>query len=710
MTVAVRRVSVLLHYGFWIGLALLTLAYLAYFADHAANLLGFTPPLDYGEGPLLAQVEQLRAGTPIWQLYADPQAPPYLVVNYPPVYLICSALLADLLGSTLLAGRLVALAATLGSVVALALLQLQVAGSVRRRWPALLALLFLTVPVVREWSVLMRVDLLGVCLGLWGLVVVSGGRRVDLAGGPAPLRAGLAALLLLLAIYTKPSLLAAPLAAGGWLAWQTLRAQPGRRAGPFSTLAAFSIVLSLGGGLLFALLEGASGGWFALHAVAANANRWEADLALGFWQEQLRLRWPLLPAALIGAGLLLRRYRHGADPVQRLWLPLLYLGGGTLTALGVGKVGAYSNYFIEFYAGLIWLAGVAVMLAFSLHRERRRWLTGVTPAVLALLLLASLCYYPPLWDANLLRPAGLVNPSPPRLAFGRYGLWADARREAALLEAQARVAEALTNEIRAMEGPILSDIPGPVIAAGGVSRWQVFEMRQLVDQGLADEQALLIELANGSLPLVLIDYLGNWLGSDLATIVERRYAQDGALGTFDRYRPVATGRLRNLELGFDLPGGGLELVGVRAGIAESLRIEPGAILPVMLEWVRPSGSLPASDLMVVLQLATPDGHPLLETERPLLYGAFPPQAWPVGNTDPASANHWCCRLRCRPANTCSSSGYVVPAAIQTRCSRCCRCECSCKVGATLLKPTGSCLVRSSGPGRPMAAWIGSACP
>ena len=83
----------------WCGIILLGLvvaAELAFFALHAAHLLSYPYPLDYGEGPLLAQVDLLRAGTPVWRLYGDPGAPPYAVVNYPPVYHLLAALAATL--------------------------------------------------------------------------------------------------------------------------------------------------------------------------------------------------------------------------------------------------------------------------------------------------------------------------------------------------------------------------------------------------------------------------------------------------------------------------------------------------------------------------------------------------------------------------------------------------------------------------------------
>ncbi len=144
-------------------------------------------------------------------------------------------------------------------------------------------LAFLGLPIVREWGALMRVDMLGLCLGLWGLVIVQRG-----AGQRTVLWA---ALPLLLSLFVKPSLIAAPAAA---LLWLLLR--DWRRA------LLLGLLMGVGGGLAFGLLHIASGGWFTMHILAANVNAWEYTLARGFWREQLGILWPLLAAA--GLGLL----------------------------------------------------------------------------------------------------------------------------------------------------------------------------------------------------------------------------------------------------------------------------------------------------------------------------------------------------------------------------------------------------------------------
>ncbi|PDW03150.1 hypothetical protein [Candidatus Viridilinea mediisalina] len=683
------------HRLLW-GAQLLTMllvgAYLIYFADHALQLLTFPFPLDYGEGPLVAQVARLLAGTSIWALYRDPSLAPFQIINYPPLYLIVTAALTPLTNSPLIAGRLVALLSTLASVVALALLaQRATPIPAQRSWRTVgltlyPALFFLTIPIVREWAVLMRVDMLGLCLGLWGLVVLSW------RGPPTAGRSILAALLLTASLFVKPSLIAAPAAALLWLLWLNLRfALPRCRAAalppprsPVLPLILFSATLALVGGGFFALFQWASGGWFALHVVAANANRWEFALAKGFWEQQLALRWPLAAAALLSSLLIskLARFQRSSERSAAperldasLILPMLYTLFGIVTAAGIGKVGAYSNYFLELYAGLIWLLtlglySAAISMPGYVHRRTEdlllkprigyrdardgphppapsptTWERGgmqhpllhpssfllplpyILPAIYCLLVLALL-FYPPLWDATRLRPAGLLEPSPPRFILGPHGLWSDMMRERDVLAAQTRVGAALRDEVQAAGPRIFSDMPGVAAAAGVESRLQAFEARQLFDQGLATETSLLHELANGEIPLAVIDFLGNWLTPGVIEVMQRRYAYDYAIGTFQLYRPVAVGALQPIpeqRIATD----GLALHGIHLAEPVGNTYEPGSLVAISLVWQRSAALGLTQPVSVTLQLQTPDGYPLLTSERPLLYGVYPPAQWPV---------------------------------------------------------------------------------
>ena len=105
-----------------LALGALIAANLIFLVLHAWQVLRYPYPLDYGEGPLLAQVNLLRQGASLRELYGPLDAPPHLVVNYPPVYLLVTLLVSYATGDALLAGRLVSLVSAVACVGALVVL------------------------------------------------------------------------------------------------------------------------------------------------------------------------------------------------------------------------------------------------------------------------------------------------------------------------------------------------------------------------------------------------------------------------------------------------------------------------------------------------------------------------------------------------------------------------------------------------------------
>jgi hypothetical protein len=653
------------------ALGLLIGAQLAFFSIHAAHMLHYLYPLDYGEGPLLAQIDLLRSGTPIWQLYADPDRAPYAIVNYPPVYHLATLLVTLPLGDALLAGRLVSLAAALAAVGALGILTKDKGRRTKDEGRAgfgirpssfvgrlLIVLAFLALPIVREWSVVMRVDMLGVGLGLCGLVIVQRSRGRALLW---------AALPLALSLLVKPSLIAAPAATLLWLLFRDWR-----RALLLGGL------IALVGGLAVGALQLGSGGWFLVHVLAANANVWDRQLAYRFWHDQMLILWPLVAAAALsivlqvannhtvavfravdpGAGPhpgaaappLSRRdgRRAGGEglqssPIPYLLLPLYYTLFGAIVAFGVGKVGAYTNYFLEFYAGLIWLAA----------RAARRWtiddgrtigqpkpssivyrLSSIASTLVGVFVIGSLLRYYPIWSESYLKLAGIIEGrNPPRMIAGGYGVWQDLRRERDILTTLSGVNATLVDQVQAAGAPIFTDVPGVAAQANQLARLQVFEYRQLLDAGLADQRPLLRDMANGRVPLVVLDYLGNWLTPEMIALITHRYAQDGSRGTYDLYRPVDPGPAVTIDLVFPA---GLRLAGYH--LAPSLgrpAYHGGETALLTLEWRQAIGNRRQdtsidNGIHVVVQLTDGRGRTLLETSQPLLYGALRPSGW--GNT------------------------------------------------------------------------------
>jgi hypothetical protein len=614
----------LLNYVFHAALIAGVVFSLCCFVLHAWHVLTFPHPLDYGEGPLASQVQLLQQGMSLWDLYGDPATPPYAIVNYPPLYLLLASLLTRLIGDVLLAGRFISLLATLGSVGALFFLgRRHHSSSSKTAFPPLLvwgSLLFLTIPIVQEWGVLMRVDMLGVCLGLWSMVALQ--RRWS----------WLAGIFMVLTLYTKPSLIAAPL--GGYL-WFGITAFRARRAGfqnhakkiQASAWRVVAVLVGVGGSL-FLLLQWATDGWFAHHIITANANRWEGSLARAFWGEQVMLRWPLGVAAGLTlwwriTHMRLRSVEEGFD----ILLPILYTTVGMLTAIGVGKVGAYPNYFLELYAGLVWMVCLALASEqFAEVKARANedlpWKWGTT-----FLLVASLVSYAPWWNPNNLYRAGTIEPRTPELVFGEYPVWEDLLRERDVLAARHRILEQLAQKVDDAE-IILTDTPAIAVDARVPSRIQPFEYRQLLDQKKWDEDQLLIELANGTIPLAVVEYLGNWLSPNVVTMLSHRYAQENSYGIYDLYMPVQPGTLIPIE---HLFGERLRLYGYRLGSTWGGNgagniVAAGDMLMVTTEWQwvgkRKHSGTDGPSLSLSLRLTDRVGHPLVETRLPLVYGAL----------------------------------------------------------------------------------------
>ena len=248
--------------------------------------------------------------------------------------------------------------------------------------------------------------------------------------------------------------------------------------------------------------------------------------------------------------------------------------------------------------------------------------------ILLLLLLTSTARYSPVWSKDQLKLAGLLAPNPPRLAWGRYGLWSEAAREGQVLAAMGRAQALIDREVRGAGGAVFTDMPGFAAHSGALAPLQVFEHRQLMDTGHWDQRPLLAELANGALPLAVLDYLGNWITPEIVAVFAHRYGQDGSLGPFDIYRPIDPG----LSHPANTLMGSLRLVAYRLvpPPAPATTYAPGALLVPTVEWQRAAPASDAKPLSVAFVLHDKEGKVAAESVAPLLYGAFPPSGWPEG--------------------------------------------------------------------------------
>ncbi len=328
-----------------------------------ALAIGTPVELDYGEG-IVWQQAALLAGP---RMYQASSALPFIVFHYPPLFHLVARAAQAVLPDPLAAGRLVAVASTLAVVPMLGgLILLATPSGVRWRVSSVLAvvaasLLLLGMAPVRNWGVLMRVDMLGLAFGCAGLVVASwaGGRF----GGTL-----LALLLCLAAVFTKQTMLSFGVA----VFLLSLVRRPG------ATMAAAAIVGAIGVGAVL-VLQHLTGGGFLDNIVGYNINRF--SLRVAFWV--MLSQGPnllLFGAMLWAAAWLLMQLVPTARP-RDIWRHLRGLGTTDLVTwrrglvvmevvlscvvlLTLFKVGGYMNYLLELCCAGCVAAGV-VMVALT---------------------------------------------------------------------------------------------------------------------------------------------------------------------------------------------------------------------------------------------------------------------------------------------------------------------------------------------------------
>jgi hypothetical protein len=275
-------------------------------------------------------------------LYQPLDHAPYTVTAYMPLYYTLAAVGHAILGPSFLAGRLLTLVSTVVLAFTVGVLARRVTDSPLASILAtgMLLTLGFAGPPGPAWMAVYRVDALGVALAVGAVTVLAGGPR---DGQVSYRRAIAAGLLAALALLTKQTLAAATLAGGLWLLEQNWRK-------------AFVYGAAAGGppllvGVVFELWTGA----FIQNTVRANINPFDV-VSLG--QNLFILAIFQLAPLIATLCLIATRGPGGRGSARRL---MVYYGlAATLPLLGLAKVGAWHNYWIE------WSVPVAVLAASAL--------------------------------------------------------------------------------------------------------------------------------------------------------------------------------------------------------------------------------------------------------------------------------------------------------------------------------------------------------
>jgi hypothetical protein len=438
---------------------------------------------DYGEGCVLGMAQLLAARGDYFPKLVDY---PFLVANYPPVFIGIVALGQKLLGPSLAFPRLLGLAATLGVMAALYRgLRVLVPD---RASAAAFASLFALPWFVTTWAGLARVDTLAILFSLAGLAIV-------LRHGASP-RAWTALLCFWLAFFTKQNALLAPAA----VACQLLLARDRRF---LKALLAYALPLAAAFGLLVLATHGAAYRHLVPYTAAAEYE--PGRMAESYLQFAV-IAAPLL---LLVAGALAVAPKAFASGTGRTLL--VYFGLNLLALATIAKSGAAQNYFLELWAATLLLAGFA-------GRALLERVPRLAPWSSAFLLVAAAV-------------ASLAYPSLQRLP------------QALRRPANAEEFVELTRLVRETPGDVLSENLSLLVVNGRRVLLEPFGVLLIARQGLLQTDRLVRDCEAGRFPLVIVEHR-MWQIPGFGACLERRYTESASLGPYQALRPRAVAKAR----------------------------------------------------------------------------------------------------------------------------------------------------------------------
>jgi hypothetical protein len=417
---------------------------------HAMTALSCSFQIDFGEGFILDSAARLAAGERLYPPMEGASLHPSL---YPPLYYSLYALLIRGGGMSFAWGRLISLVSTIVAAFLLFSITRRMTGK------ALLAgaapLLFLFSPTVMEWGVLARVDMLALFFTLLGIFA--------LASGSDRKSYGAAALWFTLALFTKQSFVAAPIAAFLSLFLNNQK----KKALEFLV---FYCSLCL---IFFGAAEALSQGQFfiqALRNMAAMHYSAGRALYLGgiFIQDSLLI---LILALFYTIQSLWRR--------ALTFLPLYFLLSLIVSLILAGKAGSYLNYYIEASAAASILAILQCAEGFS-SNGRSRAVSVITRAL-----------------AYLIPVAFMI------LNFHVCSEFKEADR--ILLKRTPEVA-LLSEIIRDADGRVMSEDAGLLVLNGKGSDVKEFlYLKELSRAGLWDQSGLLDDIEKMRFSLIVLN-------------------------------------------------------------------------------------------------------------------------------------------------------------------------------------------------------------
>ena len=501
-----------------LGLAVILAALLGnfqYYIRYGLSAIGYPQELEYGEGLVWQQMVDLANG----RMYTNIHDYPYVNYNFTPLYHAVAYIAATLLGDPLSAGRAVSMvsALLLSGLVGLAVVQASgrsYSSTARLTGAVIAALLIFRFQPVYFWSVLMRVDLLAIMLSVLGFNLFLGSLKRPWLLFPC-------GLAFVFAFFAKQNTIAAAAACTA----VSLMIRP--------ALAWQAIVLSVAlGGVALVVLTFVTDGEFLLHVFLYNFNPLELTWLFSLYDRLFSKHWYLASLVVISAGFLTWQLATTwRSPSSESWRPnlsqcpealatltlLMYFLVVTATSAGAAKVGAWTNYFIEWVVVWAMILGIVTVrisarFIFPLDWARARVRGFVLAGVAGLIVIQT-----------FLAPIrGITAPS----------------------FADGEAARQIVEEIQATPGPVLSTDMVLLLKAGKSVPLEPYMMATLSRQGLWDQSGLIEKLRGQFFDLVIVrtraadgSRTPERFTPEIKGAVLRAYPTVEQIGSFLIYRP-----------------------------------------------------------------------------------------------------------------------------------------------------------------------------
>jgi hypothetical protein len=399
-------------------------------------------------------------------LYQAIDHQPFVQVHYTPLYYYAVAALRQFAGSGFAAGRALSVVAGFSTAGTLAYMSRGASKNVAAGGFAALMFLGLGMPGgPAPFMALERVDMLGVAFSVASIAVLfsNTSRRHLLVAG------ALAAL----AVLTKQSLFAAGLAGLVWLATVSRR-----KVLIFGATGAVCVLVPT------LLLQWSSGGAFWQNIGLANPDPTSLPFGASLVRELLVLQG--IPALL--ALYYVLHERAWRRPSTRLLM--MYWLATLLPALGMIKVGANHNYWIEFAAINSVLATLAVWTC--LHRQSGTVAVAVSSMLPVLMLAAQL---------GVLTPARYI----PERAPASLNWTLQAPYFQKLLEQRIDF-DQLVQDMSGENGIVLAESMDLAVLANQPVQFEPFAFSMLEGQGRWDSKPLIDTICTGQIRLLVLSY------------------------------------------------------------------------------------------------------------------------------------------------------------------------------------------------------------